>query len=216
MGNLDYQLFYRRHLPHYQPPGATVFITFRLAGSLPVEIIKRLMDEAARIDCNLEKITDHAARTQRAYLEHKRMFSKWDAALDAVTAGPHWLRDSQIAEIVAEGLHYRDGRVYTLDGYSLMPNHVHVVFTPLKKNDAEYHPLSGIMHSLKRHTAQAANAQLRRTGEFWQHENYDHVVRDEPEYRRILRYVLNNPVKAGLTSTSDSWKWNYCRFGKTL
>ena len=35
MPNLDYKLHYRRNLPHLQPPGATLFVTFRLAGSIP-------------------------------------------------------------------------------------------------------------------------------------------------------------------------------------
>jgi REP element-mobilizing transposase RayT len=216
MSNLDYQLFYRRHLPHYQPPGATVFVTFRLANSLPVTVIRRLMEEAARIDHELEKITDHTIRDQRAYVEHKRMFSKWDAALDCGRYGPQWLRERQVAQLVAEGLHYRDGQIYALDGYTIMSNHVHVVFTPLKKSEAEYHALSAIMQSLKRHTAQAANALLQRTGEVWHHENYDHIVRDDAEYRRILQYVLSNPVKAGLAPTSEDWEWNYSKFGKAL
>ena len=216
MGNLDYQLFYRRHLPHYQPPGATIFVTFRLADSLPLEVIRRLAEEVTRIDCELDKIADRAELSKRAYLENKRMFGKWDAALDCGSYGPQWLRDRQVAQIVTEGLHYRDGKVYALDGYSLMPNHVHVVFTPLKKNEVEYHTLSAIMHSLKRHTTPAANALLHRTGEFWQHENYDHIVRDDAEYRRILQYVLSNPVKAGLTPTSEDWEWSYSKFGKAL
>ncbi len=163
MSNLDYQLFYRRHLPHYQPPGSTVFVTFRLANSLPVEVIRRLMEEAARIDRELDRISDSAMKSQQAYVEHRRMFAKWDTELDTSSYGPHWLRDRQVASLVAEGLHYRDGKAYALDGYSLMPNHAHVVFTPLKKNEVEYHTLSAIMHSLKRHTAQAANALLHRT-----------------------------------------------------
>jgi REP element-mobilizing transposase RayT len=34
-----------------------------------------------------------------------------------------------------------------------MPNHVHVIFTPLPKPEGGYHAMSAIMHSLKRYTA---------------------------------------------------------------
>ena len=48
MSNLGYRLFYRRNLPHYQPANATLFVTFRLAGSLPVEILRQLRGEYDR------------------------------------------------------------------------------------------------------------------------------------------------------------------------
>ncbi len=54
MTNLDYQLFYQRHLPHYQPPGATLFITFRLAHSIPVEVLKQLAEESSQFEMELE------------------------------------------------------------------------------------------------------------------------------------------------------------------
>lgn len=67
------------------------------------------------------------------------------------------------------------------------------------------------MQSLKGYTARKANCLLGRSGTFWQHESYDHVVRDPSEWRRIVNYVLNNPVKAGLVDTWEKWQWSYCR-----
>ena len=91
-----------------------------------------------------------------------------------------------------------------------MSNHVHVVFVPLENDDESYHSLSAIMHSLKRHTARQANKCLGRKGQFWQHESYDHIVRDEAELQRIRLYVLNNPVRAGLVDEWRQWPWSYC------
>jgi len=62
---------------------------------------------------------------------------------------------------------------------------------------------------LKGYTANKANKILNRTGTFWQHESYDHVVQDEKELERVIAYVLNNPVKAGFVSTWQEWKWSY-------
>jgi len=50
MGNLDFKGEYKRHLPHLQPPGATFFITTRLAGSLPRSVLGRMAREKAAID----------------------------------------------------------------------------------------------------------------------------------------------------------------------
>jgi hypothetical protein len=70
---------------------------------------------------------------------------------------------------------------------------------------------SVILHSLKRHTAREANRLLNRTGSFWEHESYDHYVRDRAEWERIVNYVINNPVKAGLVADWSKWPYSYHR-----
>jgi REP element-mobilizing transposase RayT len=79
-----------------------------------------------------------------------------------------------------------------------MPNHVHVMVQPLAKND-----LAGILQTWKSFSAKAANRFLHRRGEFWQREYYDHLIRNEKEFARIVHYVLDNPKKAGL----HLWPW---------
>ena len=209
MSHLDYRPFYRRHLPHIQPPGATVFITFRLAGSLSRVVIEKLMAEQDRVDRMLERIPDPAVRARRAYREEGYLFRRWDAALDAARQGPRWLAEAPIAQLVVDSLHYRDGKVYTLHAFCVMPNHVHLVCTPLPKPDSTYHALAAILHSLKRYTAREANRLLGRKGAFWQAESYNHVVRNKRAFHRIIAYVLNNPVKAKLVSSWDEWSWSY-------
>jgi REP element-mobilizing transposase RayT len=211
MNTLEYQPFYRRRLPHVQLPGVTLFVTFRLVDSIPVKTMRRLIAATRRTEAALSRISDFEERTTQAYLEQRRHFGQWDTALNSAQDGPLWLRDSRIARLVVESLHYRDGMVYDLDTYCVMPNHVHVMYTPLPKEGGGYHAMSAIMHSLKRHTARQANLLLEREGDFWQHENYDHVVRDEAERQRIAEYILNNPVKAGLVSHWEDWEWSYCK-----
>jgi REP element-mobilizing transposase RayT len=145
-------------------------------------------------------------------LEQRRLFGKWDMALDTADTGPFWLRDPKVADLVAESIHYRAGRVYDLEAFSVMPNHVHLVYTPLRKEDGSFHAMSAIMHSLKLYTGRRVNPLLEREGDFWQHENYDHVVRDEAKQRLIILYVVNNPVKAGLVHHWQEWPWTYCKY----
>ena len=206
---LEYRLFYSRHLPHFQPPGATLFLTTRLVGSLPREAILRLLGEAEQGDSLLVRITDPHERAERAYLEQRRLFGEWDAELHGSEQGPVWLSDARIAQLVADSLHYRDGQVYRLAAFCIMPNHLHLVIVPLPKEDGVLHSLPAIMHSLKRYTARQANLLLGREGAFWQDESYDHVVRSEAEARRIIEYVLNNPVKAGLVQAWEDWPWSF-------
>jgi REP element-mobilizing transposase RayT len=171
------------------------------------------------------------AQTNPAHYERRKpdferyWFKKFELILDGGKCGPLWLSDETVAKTVAESLHYRDGNVYRLDAFSIMPNHVHIVFKPhpLKQSrtlrpdrttqalDVPYQSLASIMQSLKGFTAFEANRLLARDGEFWAHESYDHYVRNADEWRRILNYVVNNPVKARYVKNWQEWKWNYRR-----
>ena len=211
MKQFSYKTFYRRNLPHIQPEGATLFITFRLANSLPTEVMERLRAEREIELHRASKIPDEAERETLLHQLHHRFFGEWDDALDTLACGEKYLSNPQIAELVAGSIHYRDGNVYDLEAFCIMPNHVHLVCTPLERPDGMYHSLSKIMHSLKRHTARKTNQFLGREGSFWQHENYDHYVRDAVDFERIIDYVLLNPVRAGLVDDWTAWKWSYCK-----
>jgi hypothetical protein len=69
------------------------------------------------------------------------------------------------------------------------------------------HALPSVLHSWKSFTAKAANRLLGRTGDFWQTEYYDHLIRDEADYAHALHYLLENPVVAGLSD----WPWVWSR-----
>jgi len=211
MNRLEYKQFYRRNLPHYQPVNAKLFVTFRLAGTLPFDVINKLKQEKESHAANLVKIENLEKRKDAEYLFQKRLFAKYDKYLDSAKTGPVFLKQESIAEIVYESILFRNAKFYDLDAFCIMPNHVHLVFQPLTEG-CEIFSISKIMHSLKRYTSREANKILARTGQFWQHENYDHVVRDEDELTRIIQYILYNPAKAGYVENWKDWKWIYCRF----
>lgn len=153
------------------------------------------------------KIKDEKVRGKKIADHRKRYFSKFDKMLDNAVNDRSWLNDERVARLVAEALCFRDKKVYDLLAYCIMPNHVHMVFT-VERSAAS---LSKILQSLKAHTAMEANKILCKNGAFWQHESYDHVVRDGKELERIIAYVLHNPVKAGMVSNWEEWKWSYCK-----
>lgn len=204
---MSYRTYYQRHLPHWQPEGATLFVTARLAGSLPTDVVARLKAEHAEQEKALSTMPNYA---HERYRIEKISFGRWDDALDHYAQDRKWLANPDVRKIVSEALHYRDGKVYELIAYCIMPNPIHVLFTPLQINDV-YLPLMKIMQSLKRHTARQANKILSRQGAFWQSESYDHVVRDTAELERILQYTLINPVKAGLVQNWWEWPGTYCK-----
>ena len=60
--------------------------------------------------------------------------------------------------------------------------------------------LAEILHSWKSFNANELNRRLGRTGQLWQHESYDHIVRNEPAMHAIRRYIRDNPKVAGASS----------------
>ncbi|RMD66568.1 transposase [Candidatus Parcubacteria bacterium] len=201
-----YRTFYRRHLPHYQPPGATLFVTFRLHGSLPQDVLKALHAQQDALQNGLSKKQD-------AHKAQQEIFWQLDSALDDAGSSPVWLKNPEVANMVAGAIRFLDSKKYELLAYCIMPNHVHLVITPLPVDESkeQYHPLPDIIKSLKGFTARRANAILGRRGTFWQEEYYDHVVRNQEALERILQYVLYNPVKAGLVEKPEDWPWSYCK-----
>jgi len=162
---------------------------------------------------------------ERVEVFNRRWLIKFETILHQAEVGPTWMRDRRIAETVAETLRAPDGEAFRLDAYSVMSNHVHTIFKPFvseanlqatRSTDghslfiSDYPGLSQIMHSVKGRGARECNVLLERTGQFWEHESFDHVIRPD-KFDATLRYVLNSPVKAGLVRHWRDWPWNYCR-----
>jgi REP element-mobilizing transposase RayT len=189
--------FYRRNLPHIYIPERTYFITFRLKDSLPYKKIYELRSSA-----DFKSVPKN--KTEK-YEKDKKFFAKYDELLNKGNYGKCYLKNGKIAEIVVSTINYLKEKDYNLIAYCIMPNHVHLVLN-LKQNSRS---VDKIMQSIKRYSAREINRLLKRSGSLWQAESYDHVVRDEDELYRIIEYVLNNPVKAGLVKDWKDWKHTF-------
>ena len=208
--------YYYRHRPHIQPPGATLFVTFRLHGSLPRKIVEELWEEYENLNALIRKCENESKdghRLELYYNEQKQLIARYDDYLHHYSGGPHYLKNAQIAKLVCNSMKYLDGKKYDLLAYCVMSNHVHLVFTPLDKGKGDYFSIEKIMHSIKSFTANKANQILNRKGKpFWTHESFDHYSRSSDETVRIMDYVVNNPVKAGLVTSKENWQWSYSKY----
>lgn len=199
---MNTQTYYRRNMPHIVPPGATLFITFRLAGSLPAAVIQQLQAElAASLDTIFQAVPVEG-QGAAAHQACKAYFGKFDAQLDGHSFGPNWLRQPAVARLVQHEIDLLAELEIKVFSYCIMPNHVHVV---MQLPDAPDFSFGRLMQRLKGRTAYKANQLLWRNGSFWQHESYDHVVRGTRELARINAYVVMNPAKAGLVGKWEEW-----------
>jgi len=200
----------RGYLPHVKREGVSYFVTFRLADSLPREVLLKFQAErAARLRTffaasEARKKDTATPMPSESEDEINRDYNRdVERYLDR-GAGACYLRRPEIAELVANAMRYFEGQRYYLSEWVVMPNHVHAVLRPMAN-----HSIGEIMKSWKGYTAREANKTLNRIGEpFWQQEPFDHWIRDDEERARICRYVRNNPVTARLCAAPEDWRWS--------
>ncbi len=178
-----------RHLPHWRQEGATYFVTFRLADSIPKD---KLVQWQVELREWLRRYPE--PRTPEQEHEYAELFAeRFHRWLDD-GLGDCWLRRPEISSMVEAALRFFDGRRYWLGQFVVMPNHVHVLVRPLGEN-----ALSEILHSWKSFTAKQINTALEREGKIWQDESFDCIVRDASALDRFSAYVQENPGKAKLS-----------------
>ncbi len=210
-------IYYRAKLPHIHPADGIFFITFRLANSLPKQVIHQFMEEKNFEKLRIRLQNEGIFKRELIYEIEKNYFNKFDKLLSQSTTNC-WLNNNKIAQLVANKLHSYDNLRYLLICFCIMPNHVHILvnmknFISINRSNrygrTKNYPLSDVLRLIKGSTARLANKLLDRSGEFWQHESYDHYVRSEKEYNKIIEYILLNPVKSGFVTDWREWKWNY-------
>lgn len=231
MPQLNYKELTVRRRPHFQPVDATLFVTFRLADSIPKSLVRYYKAKLEWHRAHLRRVDriaaeDNSAEQQKWLDATEKLYREWfiktEDLLHREQMGPTWMRDPAIADKVAENLHKLDGEEFRLDAYSIMSNHVHTVFKPLvseavleqmlnRIDRAESVPaLSRIMKLIKGRSARECNQLLGRSGAFWEHESFDHVIR-KGKFEKTVRYVLNNPVKIRIVNQWQDYRWNYLR-----
>lgn len=214
----------RRQLPHWDVDGHAVFITACLHGSLPASGLSKIREYQEQIEARAKP--DDLTENQWEHEKQKLAFAFVDRLLDYESPVKHLEHDKQ-AKIVQDAfLHFADER-YHLFAFVVMPSHHHWVFLPDEawsikaiqqspKEGNERSPRQIISHSIQSYTATVCNRIRGATGPYWQTETFDHWIRDETELLRVIAYIENNPVNAGLVREPEDWKWSSARIRKRL
>ena len=183
----------RGYLPHFDGRPTPQFITFHLADSIPHKVIDRWKQE-------LRSIT---------YLDEKLCLQKRIERYLDLGYGQAFLKVPEVAWMVQDSLLKFDVIRYRLFAWVVMPNHVHTLMSRFDENE-----LRNILHSIKSYTAHEANKILGRVGQFWIEDYFDRFMRNQRHFERTVRYIENNPVKAGLCREPGDWPYSSAWFKK--
>ena len=176
----------RGYIPHFDGGETAQFLTFRLFDSLPQAVVEKWREETA------------GQGEEGKIIFRKNVENYLDKGY-----GECFLNDERVAEITEKSLLFYDAKKYDLTAWVVMPNHIHFLATPMEKIELEE-----IAHSLKSYTAHEANKLLNRSGQFWQHEPFDRYIRNRKHFVNVIRYIENNPVKAGLCAEAKDWRFS--------
>src|SRR5437879_13268693 len=104
--------YYRRNLPHWHPSGVSIFVTWRLDGSLPLDVIEKLKVMRQKLRDRTRKVLQ-----EDRLVEYKKLFARIGKILDGASSGPRWLADKRIADLVQDALVNRYAGLYFLWAY---------------------------------------------------------------------------------------------------
>ena len=215
----SFKSFYRNRLPHLAPVGGCFFVTFRLSNSLPNAVYNKIVAEYTKA-LKAPQTSEDSVANDILIKTYNKYFHQIDSLLDQETKG--LLQKEEIAKIISDRLDLFDGKYYNLIAYSIMPNHVHVLLDfglqvinedGLVANEKPNHyvQLDQVMRLIKGDTSFMINKKLNRSGQLWAKDSYDRLVRDLKEREHVIRYILDNPVKARLVNGWKEWPYTYLK-----
>ena len=172
----------RNHLLQWEQPGVPCFVAFRMADFNPQELLRELDKE--RRQWTARHPPPLSAEDEA---EYQGVFStRIDQWMDE-GHGSCVLRDPMLRQSIASSFHFGQGERYDLLAWVIMPNHVHVLFM--------LHlawKLEEVLQGWKLYTARQIQQSLGRSGQFWQHDYFDRLIRDGDHLRNVIRYILRS------------------------
>jgi len=189
--------FTRRTLPHWLVADASYFVTLRLAGTLPKAVVEELQRDR---DSVAEESED--ARLALA----RRQFARIEGLLDGGDPARMDLAHPEVAGMCLRNLDWLRARGWRIFASTVLGNHVHLLLRSINGRSNEL--LTEIDH-YKGYTAREANRILGRQGRFWARDQFDHWLRDAAKFDGVVRYIAQNPVKAGLVADWRDWPWTF-------
>ena len=216
--NEDFTIVWK-HLPHWTQAATLTFITWRLADSLPAAVISewQLERDAMLRDLGIDPDSDWKLALKKLSPDRRGriqwpLFFAWDCRLDEA-AGSCLLKTPEFSKIVLDSLLHFEGDRTVLTDAIIMPNHVHLI-AAFRSQESMFEQCTSWKHFTATKIRRIQRSRLpteRRvyrtpvapptgelSGQFWQPDQFDHLVRSEEQFQFLRDYIRKNPVRAGL------------------
>jgi REP element-mobilizing transposase RayT len=147
---------------------------------------------------------------ERKY-EYRRMLPHYQKAGRAVFLT--FCKNNQISftpeakDAVLQHCSHDNGKRYELHAAVVMPDHVHLLLTPLRDEKGWPYSLPTILKLIKGTSARSVNRLTGTSGPVWQEESFDHVLRSQESFKKKLEYLRQNPVRSGLVKRPEDYRW---------
>lgn len=172
-----------RKLPHWFQENKTMFVTFRLADSLPKNKVEEFL--ADRANMLKEEKRTAGNNTRKAY--DIMMMRKMEYWLNN-GYGNYILRREDVRNVLVEALYYYNNKEYLLHTFVVMPNHVHILLSSLTNK-----PINNIIGKVKEFTTFQLRKSLGINEDIWQKGIFDRILRNWDEFEKYVDYIANNP-----------------------
>ena len=116
-------------------------------------------------------------------------------------------------DVILQHCFHDHGKRIQLHAAVVMPDHVHLLLTPLQDDQGWPHALPAILKLIKGVSARSVNKLSRGGGPVWQEESFDHVLRSSENFAEKLEYIRQNPVRRGLVQRPEDYPWLWIECG---
>ncbi len=174
---------WRKNLPHWEQEGKIQYLTFRLADSLPRQVVDRYRWEKENFLRLHPRPWDEVTRCQYSELVSNPIEGFLDAGYGACV-----LKEPMVRQFLIDSINYYDGERFLVLAYVIMPNHVHMLCVAI-----DGYGIDETISSMMRFSATGINRHLGRKGKLWQSEPFDSLVRNPLHYNHCLEYIRHNP-----------------------
>jgi len=182
----------RGYIPHYDAAGVTQFITIRLADSVPHHVQRQLKAELATLEAS--SVDPQVV----GYERRKRIETLLDAGYGSCV-----LANDAVAQIIIQAFDRLTTDGHELTRWVIMPNHIHMLLKI--RSDIS---LASVIRFFKARTGKQANNLLGSSGRFWFPEFFDRYMRDSAHLSRVITYIDENPLRAGLVKRPEDWRFS--------
>ena len=116
-------------------------------------------------------------------------------------------------QLIFEHCLHDHGKKFSLHGAVVMPDHVHLLLTPLPDESGWPFSLPIILKSVKGASSRSVNKVMHTSGPVWLDESFDHVLRNDENIREKLDYIRQNPVRRSLVRRPEQYRWLWIEDG---